>query len=595
MTIPFVVAYYLVRLTETHHLRSLAVVCLVLALVFPLQTTAAPTSPTRTASTPSAKLSTAVNAQQPEASSPNAVCMPLDNHAWAAVAPIPVAASGVGVASDSRYAYAVGGYTTTPVNQVSRYNPSSNLWQTLASLPDAASGIAVVEVGGRLYAFGGYTGGPSSKKTRIYNIVSNTWSYGADMPAGRHAMGIGYYNGKVYLVGGFANPSFGSVQNQTWEYDVQSNSWMTKTNLPAARGGAGYGVINGHLYIAGGADLNGGPQSTVYDYDISSDSWAARASLPTARYAPGSAVRNGQLWIFGGGTPFLSSGAPTVDAPNIDAPNVTLAVTEIYDPIAGSWTFGPPQNVARNLQGGTTIGNQIVSVGGDNSGASANTTEVTGIVSGLRILIVFADSEAPATLQSSLLGLPGVARVDLFDARLSTPSPALLQDYDMIVTWSNEQYANTTVLGNELADFEDAGGVVAAFAFDDYSGYSLDGRWRTGLYAPFVITSTANFYTGTLDIIDVQNSPLLFKVNSLTAYYRIDTTPAEGATQIARWDDFTPLLAVKGRAIGITGYFGDGPLSWSGDVAQIAWNAAFLLRQKGVNCIPTVYLPSVRK
>ncbi len=527
-----------------------------------------------------------------DAASSNTTCLPLDGTTWALAASLPVSVRGAGVVSDGRFVYSIGGYATGLVTQAARYDPTNNSWLTMSPLPDAGSEMAVAYTTGKLYAFGGYTGGPASNKTRIYDIATDTWSYGANMPAGRQGMGIGYFNGKIYLVGGFADATFGSAQNQTWAYDIQSNSWTTQANLPAAVGGPAFGLINGHLYIIGGVNSSGLPQTAVYDYNLASGSWTSRAPMPTSRYAPGSAVRNGQIWIFGGGTPFLSRTHSTMDAPD-----TLLSVTEIYNPSSNSWTTGPSQNVARNMEGAATVGNQIIAVGGYSGGASSPLTEAIGVVPGLRILLVYADVAAPATLQSALQGLPGLARLDLFNAQNSMPTPGQLKNYDVIVTWSNYQYADSTALGNELADFENAGGVVVALNFDWYAGYTLNGWWQTVGYSPFNASSAANFQTASLGAIDVPNSPLMVKVNDITAYYRVTTTLTAGATQIAEWSDGTPLLAVKGRAVGTTGYFGDAPSPqpWSGDVAQLIWNAAFSLRQTRNTCLPLVYLPALLK
>ena len=69
-----------------------------------------------------------------------------------------------------------------------------------------------------------------------------------------------------------------------------------------------------------------------------------------------------------------------------------------------------------------------------------------------RILLVYADGVPPTTLQASLLAQPGVSAVDLFNAQTTTPTLAQLQAYPIVVTFSFSNYANSTTLGNTLAE-----------------------------------------------------------------------------------------------------------------------------------------------
>ncbi|MDQ6746943.1 MAG: glycoside hydrolase, partial [Candidatus Dormibacteraeota bacterium] len=77
-----------------------------------------------------------------------------------------------------------------------------------------------------------------------------------------------------------------------------------------------------------------------------------------------------------------------------------------------------------------------------------------------RILIAYADTPGPTTLRTNLLAQPGVSVVDLFDAQNGTPSVAQMQQYDLVLTYSNFHYADPTTLGDNLADYQDGGGIV---------------------------------------------------------------------------------------------------------------------------------------
>ena len=65
----------------------------------------------------------------------------------------------------------------------------------------------------------------------------------------------------------------------------------------------------------------------------------------------------GKLYVFGGGAPF-----PT-----------TTTITQIYDPVANSWSVGPVMNVNRLWFYGAAIDNtSIVAPGGDTDAGYSN-------------------------------------------------------------------------------------------------------------------------------------------------------------------------------------------------------------------------------
>ena len=95
------------------------------------------------------------------------------------------------------------------------------------------------------------------------------------------------------------------------------------------------------------------------------------------------------------------------------------------------------------------------------------TASPTCTPSSFHVLIAYSDIEGPpATLQSQILAEPGVTGVDLFDASSSTPTLAQLQPYNIVVAFSNNQYADPVGMGNVLADYADTGGVVVGLNFD---------------------------------------------------------------------------------------------------------------------------------
>jgi hypothetical protein len=200
--------------------------------------------------------------------------------------------------------------------------------------------------GAKIYNIAGFGLGFQTNTTRIYDIASNTWSTGAPIPEGNGLSdaATAYWNGKIYVAAGYN----GAATNTLHIYDIASNSWTTGAPLPQALFLPGFGAINGKVYVASGnsgsVELN-----TLYIYDIATNTWTTGANVPTPVTGPGSAVYQGKLYLFGGGFP------------------TPLTVTQIYDPVANSWTSGPSLNFARLwFYGGAIDDTSIVAPGGDN-------------------------------------------------------------------------------------------------------------------------------------------------------------------------------------------------------------------------------------
>jgi hypothetical protein len=191
------------------------------------------------------------------------------------------------------------------------------------------------------------------------------------------------------------------------------------------------------------------------------------------------------------------------------------------------------------------------------------------------ILIVKADGgNNPFELEAALQAQPDVSNVAVFDNNTFTPLLSLLQKYDVVIPYSNTDYASATNLGNALANYVDGGGVVIPLAFDGSTNVnrSLGGRWITDEYRPWLPGATVDFANRTLGAYDATH-PIFQGVTALSAYYRIsDLAPAPGATLLASWDSGAPLVAVKGRVVGVNARLGSE--EWSGDFAKLIVNAA---------------------
>ena len=178
-----------------------------------------------------------------------------------------------------------------------------------------------------------------------------------------------------------------------------------------------------------------------------------------------------------------------------------------------------------------------------------------------RVLIAYSDAHPPTLMFNEILAESGVSQVDLFDAGAAIPTLQQLQQYDIVFTFSNNIWHDAVAMGNVLADYEDAGGVVVVgnHAWANDGGWLLQGRWMTGGYSPYNPTGQFNFSLNTANIIDPSH-PLMQGVSSLSALWREGVPLASGASAVAMWTDGPPAVAYKtnnGRtAVGLNAWLG---------------------------------------
>jgi hypothetical protein len=178
-----------------------------------------------------------------------------------------------------------------------------------------------------------------------------------------------------------------------------------------------------------------------------------------------------------------------------------------------------------------------------------------------RVLIAYSDAHPPTLMFNEILAESGVSQVDLFDAGATIPTLQQLQQYDIVFTFSNNIWHDAVAMGNVLADYEDAGGVVVVgnHAWANDGGWLLQGRWMTGGYSPYNPTGQFNFSLNTANIIDPSH-PLMQGVSSLSALWREGVPLASGASAVAMWTDGPPAVAYKTNndrtAVGLNAWLG---------------------------------------
>ena len=180
-------------------------------------------------------------------------------------------------------------------------------------------------------------------------------------------------------------------------------------------------------------------------------------------------------------------------------------------------------------------------------------------------------------IRAQLQAFGDLAVVDAFDAQTGTPTLAQLLPYDVVLTWSNYQYADAAGIGNVLADYVDAGGRVINLMFSmGTHGWQMGGRFMTENYTAMNGT-TLSFQTLSLGTYD-PNHPIMSKpdvITNITDYYHMDgsyLTP--NAYTVAQWSNGWLFIAAKEdrSVVSINGYVG-GATQWTGQMDQMIHNA----------------------
>jgi hypothetical protein len=232
-----------------------------------------------------------------------------------------------------------------------------------------------------------------------------------------------------------------------------------------------------------------------------------------------------------------------------------------------TWNIGPT---------GATYDVTMYNLFSDPNHADDTLHRTTQATDQMRVLIAYADLGGPPDLLMGGLTALGDS-VDLFDAASGTPTLEQLNPYDGVICFSNNTFANASGLGDVLADFVDGGRPVVFATFAVTSGWSLQGRIRTGNYATMEDGSNVHEQGG-LGWYNAAH-PIMVNVDTVTDLYRSTTTWSTGADSVATWADGKPYIATSPnmRVVAINNYPGYyNPSRFTGSDWILAYHQALL-------------------
>jgi N-acetylneuraminic acid mutarotase len=231
------------------------------------------------------------------------------------------------------------------------FNPTSNAWRSAGSMSSVRyQHTATLLANGMVLAAGGSNqpDQPSEcscttyiASADVYDPTTNGWTPIGPLLTARYnhtATLLG--NGKVLVTGGFGGvtstlQNIGTVLASAEIYDPTAGNWSAAASMNSARMNHSATLLpSGKVLVTGGTDGTS-TLATAEVYDPTSDIWTPVASLSTPR----------QFHV----AQILSSGTVLVVGGLNDTSSAVFGVSssEVYDPVANSWSAAGSMNTAR--------------------------------------------------------------------------------------------------------------------------------------------------------------------------------------------------------------------------------------------------------
>ena len=517
-----------------------------------------------------------------------------------------------------------------PVNTVQCYSPAMNNVVTKADLPAAFNGYTpggVEVVNNRAYIFGGFgptVSPPMTDVTYEYNPLTDTYTAMGNLSLARGYMLTAVVNGKIYAFGGNTYDGANLIaETKAERFNPISGNWSDADvlDLPVASGeGRAFGFdsgtghnLSGKIVLAGGGQWPGqtaeallyDPASRTYNYSFPDLNVSRRNHA--AFFQSRDTLR---MWVLGGYSgsdnppyaPMEFYQIPFTPEINIDPlelwAEVVVDTTEVETldicnvgtaPL--EWKIlemeASPLSVTRSVSlpaGPDAAPGHSTVAAGPFQAHPASTYSLEGLVGVLsrpNVLLVNADedNDLGSIIQVLLQAYGTLGSVDLFDARYATPSLDQLQDYNVVLTWSNYVYADAIGIGDVLADYVDVGGKVINLMFSmGTHGWKMQGRFMTEAYT--AMNGANIFYAESCLGSHDPDHPIMSGVTDVCDSFRLGGSYlTTNSTAIAEWQDGELFVATKDdqTVVSIAGYVGYHNYQWTGQMPDVLHNAILWL------------------
>lgn len=239
-----------------------------------------------------------------------------------------------------------------PTKSAELYDPVTGTWTPTGPMNTARFyHTATLLTNGLVLVAGGEVGaGIVTNSAELYDPATGTWTMTGPMVHGRYADTANLLADGTVLATGGLTPG---ITPTTELYDPVAGTWSPTGSLNFDRWGhVATRLPNGEVLAAGGIFL--GAIYSAELYNPATKSWSVTGSLNALHvYDTATLLPNGNVLAVSG---YYNPAA-----------DLTTNATEVYNPSATNWAFGPPVNVGRAFHTATLLpGGELVLVGGYN-------------------------------------------------------------------------------------------------------------------------------------------------------------------------------------------------------------------------------------
>ena len=126
---------------------------------------------------------------------------------WSVAPGISTPREHLGVATDGRRLYVVGGRPPNTA-RAEVFDPGTGTWERLPDMPTARGGLAAAGTGNGLIVAAGGEAEATFPEVEAFDVDEHTWRRLEDLPTPRHGLGVVAVGNTVYVVAGGPEPGF---------------------------------------------------------------------------------------------------------------------------------------------------------------------------------------------------------------------------------------------------------------------------------------------------------------------------------------------------------------------------------------------------
>jgi len=239
---------------------------------------------------------------------------------WRSGPNLPETRHHLGMVSNSRYLYGIGGFYGEKGNawqikdKVFRLTTKNSEWVDGPPLPISMAESTYASIRENIHVVGGKTVDPDSHKNvdvaNHFVLVDNEkWETAAPASVSRNSAASAVLNEKHFVIGGRKSGKLSKNLGHAEVYDGNTDKWESIAPLPVLLAGLAATVLNGKIFVTGGEAFGpdgnwetGSASQQVWAYDPNRDSWDREIDMPEARHGHGSVAIDDSIYIIGGGS-----------------------------------------------------------------------------------------------------------------------------------------------------------------------------------------------------------------------------------------------------------------------------------------------------